>query len=177
VQTVIPSTTVTTGPNTSFHVGDTVSISNSITYGQAVLQTSSLDVTLDGVDDPSSVISADPPTKGDKTVDLNVTLTNVGNSPFPMVGEGAESTPALLWALNPEFRNASYEGPYEYPGPPAANCQGTARDIQSALDPGQSVSGCVLFNVPDTLTVTSASAQVYIGGQDSPGTSEVWSIP
>jgi hypothetical protein len=177
VPAVIPSTTVTTPPNPSTHVGDTESLSSQYVYGSVVQRTITINVTVTGIDDPSRVkLAIGPPPPGDRTVDLDVTLTNVGDIALPMVGGGTPSTPTLLWALDPEYRNQGYEGPIEHPGPPAVDCQGTPQERLAPLDPGQSLSGCVFFDVPDGVAITSASAQVFFAGGDY-GNSEVWSVP
>jgi hypothetical protein len=168
--TLLTTTTAPTLPAT-YRLGETAQLSIPDPYpsGGAV----DLDLTINGVDDPSnldvSVPSDDatapkqPPPPGQRNVALNVTVENVGQFPlvaFPSIGNGVLY---LHWTLNPPYSSSEARYGYLEYGFPFRNCTGTAEPYPESmhLAAGQSASGCVLFqDVPDTVKASTVAGSI-----------------
>jgi hypothetical protein len=168
------STPVTTSPKTFAHVGDTLSLSARPVFGPG---TPAFNVTLNQVIDPAAIqVPNHPAPQGERYVEMNVTIDNVGSVTLPVQENPAEYVLGFTWYLNPSdsLPDVGEEFTQDFPN---ATCQGVPQYFpQEDVSPGQSITGCVQFGpISDSIGVTGFEASLAYAGyhDDYPG---VWRI-
>jgi hypothetical protein len=160
-------------PSEVAHLGGTLAFTatKQLTTG---LQKAAIHITLDDVIDPA------PPEAGSgvgyRNVELRVTIANVGDVTVPDMDEGDEYVLSIEWALDPDRTNDDDARGLQFEGLPSASCGSTPTQFVNGVAPGQSVTGCVPFDLGDGVAVTSASARLLYAGYGDQPIGE-WLIP
>jgi hypothetical protein len=137
------STPVTSAPKTFAHVGDTPSVSTSPVLGPG---TPAFNVTLNHVFDFAHIqVPSHPAPRGERFVEMNVTIANVGSATLSIQDTGEPYVLSFTWYLNPSdtLPDLGLKFTEDFP---SATCQGVPQSFsQDDLSPGQSLTGCVQF--------------------------------
>ena len=168
------STPVTTAPKTFAHVGDTLSLSADPVLG---LGTPAFNVTLNRVIDPAPIQDPNHPApQGERYVETNITIANVGSATLPVQGGYLRRMLGFTWYLNPSHSIVDSGQTFNQDFP-SATCQGVPQDFtQQDVAPGQSITGCVQFGpVSVSIVVTGFEAALAYGGSDDPYPA-IWQI-
>ena len=163
--TVTPSTTSTTPVQEIGKVGDTLSLTASPIIGPG---TPEFNVTLNQLIDPADIeVPGFAAPQGERYVEMNVAIANVGSTPLPVQGSVGPYVLGFTWYLNPS--NSVPDSGQEYTQDfPNATCQGNPQAFtQEDVAPGQSITGCVQFGpISDSIVVTGFEASLAYGGSN-----------
>jgi hypothetical protein len=160
----VPSTTTGSPPTTTVgpqhvKVGDTQSLSAPQVVGPG---TPALNVTLNQVIDPAPIHDPRHAPPGERDIEMNVTIANVGSAVLP--AQGGRHVLTFTWYLNPSDSVPGHGIEFDQ-NLPSVTCQGAPHDFTEDVAPGQSITGCVQFGpIPDSVVVTGFEAALAYGG-------------
>jgi hypothetical protein len=169
------STSVTSTPYVFAHVGETRSLSVNPVLGPGI---PALKVTLNQLIDPAPIqVPNHPAPEGERYVEVNVTIANVGSATLPVQYGYLRRMLGFTWYLNPSH-SVPDSGETFTQAFPSATCDGVAQDFtQDDVAPGQTITGCVQFGpLANAIVVTGFEASLAYGGY-SDAYPAVWEIP